>query len=82
MLVTTLAGVMIVGLVAIVGLLVTRLNTVTPLPELPASVILPDGTTPAAVTFARTWFVVVTDAGEILLYDRAGGDPVSRTSLP
>mgnify|MGYP006998096091 FL=1 len=82
LLVTTLAGVMIVGLVAIVGLLVTRLGTTPPLPELPAGVILPEGATPAAITFARDWYVVVTEDGEILLYARTGGDPVSRTTLP
>jgi len=81
-LVTTLAGVMIVGLVAIVGLLVTRLGTSPPLPDLPASVILPEGASPAAVTFAQHWLVVVTQDGQILLFDRDGGPPVSQTALP
>ena len=27
---------------------------------------------PAAVTFARDWVVVVTETGEVLLYDRQG----------
>ncbi|PVH29892.1 DUF6476 family protein [Pararhodobacter oceanensis] len=81
-LVTTLAGVMILGLLTITVLLVTRLGTPVPLPELPESVILPQGTTPAAVTFAQDWLVVVTDAGEILLYPRSGGAPVSRMPLP
>lgn len=81
-LVTTLAGVMILGLVAITGLLVTRLGTSPPLPQLPDTVILPEGASPVAVTFAQTWLVVVTQDGEVLLYDRAGGPPVSRTTLP
>lgn len=81
-LVTTLAGVMILGLLAIVGLLVTRLMTPPPLPALPETVILPEGTTPAAVTFARDWLVVVTETGEILLYPQTGGAPVSRTPAP
>lgn len=70
--------VMIAGLLTIVWLLVTRLGTPAPLPALPETVILPDGARPAAVTFARDWFVVVTEDGEILLYPRAGGAPVQR----
>jgi len=81
-LVTTLAGVMIVGLVAIVGLLVTRLGTAPSLPTLPDTVILPEGTSVAAITFARDWLVVISEEGEILLYPQSGGEPVSRTSLP
>ena len=73
-LVTTLTVVMIAGVVAIVGLLVIRLGAPPPaLPALPETVVLPAGAQPAAVTFARDWLVVVTEAGEILLYDRAGG---------
>ena len=30
------------------------------------------GAAPAAVTFARDWVVVVTETGEVLLYDRQG----------
>lgn len=43
-----------------------------PLPDLPESVALPEGAKPAAVTFARDWLVVVTETGEVLLYDRQG----------
>jgi len=73
---------MILGLLAIVGLLVTRLGTPAPLPALPETIELPEGATPAAVTFARDWLVVVTEAGEILLYRPEGGAPASRTPLP
>jgi len=73
---------MIVGLLAIIGLLVTRLGTPAPLPALPASVILPPGARAAAVTFARTWLVVVTEDGTVLLYAPSGGAPVSTLSLP
>jgi hypothetical protein len=82
LLVTALTAVMIVGLLTIVGLLVTRLGTAAPLPALPDSVDLPAGATPAAITFAHDWLVVVTEAGEILLYRPEGGAPVSRTTLP
>jgi hypothetical protein len=79
-LVTTLLVVMILGLLAIVWLLVTRLGTPAPLPDLPATVILPEGARATAVTFATDWLVVVTDGGEVLVYPRAGGTPVSRVT--
>lgn len=72
LLVTVLAGVMIVGLVAIVALLVIRLRTPSPLPQLPPAIALPAGTQAEAVTFARSYTVVVTDQGEVLVFDKAG----------
>ena len=80
-LVGTLAGVMILGLVTIVGLLVTRLGAVAPLPVLPDSVVLPQGAEVAAVTFARDWLVVVTTADEVLFYAPEGGAPARRVTL-
>ena len=83
-LVTTLTVVMIAGFLTIVALLVIRLGTApapAPLPALPANLALPQGARPAAVTLARDWVVVVTEAGEILLFDRAaGGAPVQRVA--
>lgn len=70
-LVTSLAVVMGLGVLSVVALLWLRLSE-APLPELPAEIALPDGAEPAAVTFARDWIVVVTDAGKVLLYDRQG----------
>jgi len=70
-LVTGLALVMGLGMVAIVALLWMRLGQPV-LPELPSAIALPEGAAPAAVTFARDWTVVVTEAGEVLLYDRSG----------
>lgn len=81
-LVTTLTLVMILGLVTVVGLLVTRLNAVAPLPQLPDSMQLPQGVQPSAVTFGRGWVVVVSDAGEVLLFESDGGAPVQRIALP
>lgn len=69
-LVTSLA-VMGVGVLAIAALLWLRLSE-APLPELPEQIALPEGAAPAAVTFARDWVVVVTETGEVLLYDRQG----------
>lgn len=70
-LVTGLALVMGLGMIAIVALLWMRLGQPV-LPDLPAAITLPDDARPEAVTFARDWIVVVTDAGEVLLYDRSG----------
>ncbi|MBU3029248.1 hypothetical protein KNW02_03815 [Paracoccus sp. XHP0099] len=70
-LVTGLSLVMGFGMIAIVALLWLRLGQPA-LPDLPPEIALPEGTAAAAVTFARDWIVVVTEAGEILLYDRSG----------
>ena len=69
--VTGLALAMALGVVAVAGILWIRLAQ-PPLPRLPDRVALPAGETPAAVTFARDWTVVVTEGGEVLVYDRAG----------
>lgn len=71
-LVTGLALVMGLGMIAIVALLWMRFGQAA-LPELPANIDLPAGVGVDAVTFARDWIVVVTDTGEVLLYDRSGG---------
>jgi hypothetical protein len=71
LLVTALAAVMGFGVLVITALLWMRLSE-APLPELPDSVALPPGAKAAAVTFARDWLVVVTEGGEVLLYDRQG----------
>ncbi|WP_322984001.1 MULTISPECIES: DUF6476 family protein [Paracoccus] len=71
MLVTALAVVMGLGMLVIAALLWLRLSQ-PPLPELPEQIVLPEGAHPAAVTFARDWLVVVTETGEVLLYDKQG----------
>lgn len=71
LLVTSLAVVMGLGVLAVVAILWLRLSD-APLPELPDTIALPQGAKPAAVTFARDWVVVVTDGGAVLLYDRQG----------
>lgn len=70
-LVTGLSLVMGLGMVAIVVLLWVRLGEPV-LPDLPDSIVLPDGAAAEAVTFARDWIVVVTGTGDVLLYDRSG----------
>lgn len=69
--VTGLALVMALGMVAVVAILWLRLSQ-PPLPVLPDTITLPADAQAAAVTFARDWTVVVTDGGEVLVYDRAG----------
>ena len=74
-LVTVLTVTMIVGVIAVVALLVTRLNAVPAgdvTGALPASIHLPDGRSPRAVTFGPDWIAVVTDADTILIYQRDG----------
>lgn len=70
-LVTSLAVIMGLGMMAIVALLWMRLSQPM-LPDLPASITLPDGAVVQALTFAPDHIVVVTQAGEVLLYDRNG----------
>jgi hypothetical protein len=70
-LVTVLTGVMIVGVVLIIALLVIRLNS-DPAPALPASITLPDGSTPVAFTQTADWYAIVTTDNKILIYSLDG----------
>jgi len=69
--VTVLTAVMIVGVVVVIGLLVTRLTRDTPV--LPSEIVLPDGAKAVAFTQAADWYAVVTDTGQILIFDRMTG---------
>lgn len=69
--VTVLTTVMIVGVVVVIGLLVTRLSRDTTV--LPSEIALPDGAKPTAFTQAADWYAVVTDQNQILIYDRLTG---------
>ena len=71
-LVTILTATMILGVLAIVALLVIRLQTPSPL-ALPDSIALPDGATATAFTQGDGWFAVVTADNRILIYDRLNG---------
>lgn len=70
-LVTGLALVMGLGMIAVVAMLWLRLNQ-PGLPELPERIELPAASRPLAVTFAGDRIVVLTDRDEVLLYDRGG----------
>ncbi|QBX34519.1 hypothetical protein E4191_07180 [Paracoccus liaowanqingii] len=78
-LVTGLTLIMGVGMVAVVALLWMRLNQPV-LPDLPSSIVLPEGVRPAAITFATDRIVVVTQTDQVLVYDRAG-EPVGQLQL-
>jgi hypothetical protein len=70
-LVTVLTAVMLIGVVVVVGLLVTRLSSNGP--DLPESILLPDGTQATAFTQGDTWYAVVTTGNQILIYNRTDG---------
>lgn len=76
-LVTALAGTMIIGLITIVALFVIRLpKAPEPRPALPATLRMPAGLTAEAVTMGRGWVGVVAsgDAGEeFLIFDSTTG---------
>lgn len=80
-LVVVLTSVMILGLIVIVGLLVTRLG-LSPAPlALPDSVSLPEGVRVEALTLSEIWIIVVTREGEALFYDRSSGALRYRVAL-
>jgi hypothetical protein len=65
---------MIVSVITIVAVIVTRMpQAIRGLPDLPKSIVLPEGARPAAFTQGSTWFAVVTADDRILIFDRASG---------
>lgn len=56
------------------------LSAIRATPDWPETLDLPEGTRPAAVTRAQDFTVVVTDTGDILLFD-AGGALTRRVDL-
>ena len=63
---------MIVGVITVVGLLVTRMPNVAPPIAIPEGLVLPEGTSVAAVTMGRDFIAVVTDDDRVLLFGRDG----------
>lgn len=83
-LVTVLTATMIAGMVMIVVLMFIRLTGETPAqsaPVLPDQIRLPEGRTATAVTTGAGWYAVVTDAQEILIFDRASGELRQRVRI-
>ena len=62
---------MIVGVITVVGLLVTRMPDISPLAT-PDQLALPDGARAAAVTMGRDFIAVVTEDDRILIFGRDG----------
>lgn len=72
-LVTTLMVTLILGVITIVGLLVTRLPGASPAaPALPASLALPAGTAAQAITQGRGWIGVVTTDNRLFVFTPEG----------
>ncbi len=69
---TVLTVTMIVGVITVVGLLVTRLQQSPPIPTLPKGLTLPAGASVAAVTMGTGWIAVVTTENHILIYGEDG----------
>lgn len=69
-LVTVLTATMILGVLAIVALLVIRLQS--PASGVPA-LALPEGVTVQSVSRGADWFAVVTEDGRVLVFDAEGG---------
>jgi len=76
-LVTTLMVVMIIGFIVLIVFLVTRFpsapDTSTSVMTLPDKITLPDDAIPQAFTATSDWYAIVTEAGQVLVYDRASG---------
>lgn len=68
-LVTALTVTLILGVITIVGLLVTRLPLgVTPVADFPVSLALPAGAKPEAITRGPGWIGVVTTDGRMFVF--------------
>ncbi len=63
---------MIVGVITVVGLLVTRMPKGAAPLEVPERLVLPENVHPTAVTMGPDWIAVVTDDARILIYGRNG----------
>jgi len=70
LLVTVLAGVMIIGFVIIVSLFILNFRT-SHIP-IPATIELPSSASPVAYTQTKNWYAIITDQDEIFIYDKAG----------
>lgn len=72
---------MILGLIAIVALLVTRLPAPPAAPTPAGGIRLPDGVTPLAVTLGTGWALAVTGEDEIVVFDPMTGAVSQRVKM-
>lgn len=70
-LVTVLTATMIGGVLMIIALIVIRFNDRPP--QLPDEVELPGGAQAVSFTQGPDWYAIVTDADQILIFDRVTG---------
>ncbi len=65
---------MIIGVITVVGVLVTRMPQAfsASAPALPDGFVLPKGAQAEAVTFGKGWIAVVTDDARILIFGKDG----------
>ena len=70
-LVTVLTAVMIVGMIAVVTVLVIRLQAPAVV-LVPDALVLPEGTVARAITRGDGWWAVVTQDARILIFDSGG----------
>lgn len=71
-LVITLMITMIVGVITVVGVLVTRMPDASAAPDLPDNINLPAGVTAQAVTLGKGWFGIVTSEEKFLVFTTDG----------
>ncbi len=73
-LVFSLAGTMIIGLIVLVGLFVMRFPPApgTPAGAFPTEIALPAGEKAAALTRGPDWLAVVTESGRLLIFSLDG----------
>ena len=81
-LVVVLTSVMILGLLVIIGLLVTRIGMAPAPLALPNEITLPEGARAEALTLSRDWIIVLTDTDDVLVYDRRSGALRHSMDLP
>lgn len=73
---------MILGVIVIIGLLVTQIAR-SPAPfGLPDHVSLPEGVRAQAVTLSRDWVLVVSEDQIVLVFDRRNGTLLHQLDLP
>jgi hypothetical protein len=71
-LVMVLTATMIVGVITVVGLLVTRMPQVRAPLSLPSELTLPEGVKAQSVTMGEDWIGVVTSDNRLLIFNRDG----------
>ncbi|MDD7972456.1 DUF6476 family protein [Roseinatronobacter alkalisoli] len=72
-LVVVLTSVMILGVIVIIGLLVTQIARAPAPIGLPDSISLPEGARAQAVTLSRDWVLVLTEDQTLLVFERRSG---------